>query len=209
MLDAVLLGHEGQVMSLSWPGNQGFSVDNSHPRALFTASTDGTAAEWIFEDMSWTMRKRFGEVVEGSLGFSHVYIWSHPKTGHDANLNQVLVSRVGKSGAIRCWITSDEAEQVWKEVPGWSSHFGAVHGLAWNKDGHLLLSTRLNCFACMYWKNDDDLVWIKQRDYGPGISVQKLDFGVKFVAHKFMDMTFDVLQLGLMDFDLPVGLMKR
>ncbi|KAF7800013.1 hypothetical protein EIP86_011256 [Pleurotus ostreatoroseus] len=146
--DALLVGHEAGVTSLSWrPPLAEFpeqtllstSTDSSlilwSPSTVFGSSLAGTTSLWI-------NRQRFGDVGGQRLGGFVGGIWGN--SGHE-------VLGWGWSGGWRRWQCSPNKEPInvvggspeeWIEVGAISGHNNAVRGLAWSPQGEYLISSR-------------------------------------------------------------------
>ncbi|CCM03407.1 uncharacterized protein FIBRA_05538 [Fibroporia radiculosa] len=146
--DALLIGHEAGVTSISWrpdasstvPTLLSTSSDSSlimwSPSTVFTSNKDNTASIWI-------NNQRFGDVGGQRLGGFVGGLWT--RNGADA-------SAWGWSGGWRRWrCARDEGSQIadprtesWSEVGAITGHSGPVRGLSWSTDGAYLLSAGLD-----------------------------------------------------------------
>ena len=145
--DALLVGHEAGVTSLSWrpqnpssnlPTLLSTSTDSSlilwSPSTVLTSSTDGTSL--------WINRQRFGDVGGQRLGGFVGGLWA--LDGKDA-------LAWGWNGGWRRWRcmsdnsaspAGDSALEEWSEVGAITGHRASVQSVAWSPDGEYLLSTR-------------------------------------------------------------------
>lgn len=150
--DALLIGHEAGVTSLSWQ-----PTPNTLPTLLST-STDSSLILWSPSDVPvapsssspgaavtaslWMNRQRFGDVGGVKPGGFVGGIWGR-------NGKEVL--GFGWNGSWRRWRNTSTVEakygdgsprEVWKEVPAVVGHSGPVRGLAWDPRGDYVVSTR-------------------------------------------------------------------
>jgi elongator complex protein 2 len=138
--DALLVGHEGSVTSLSWrPYTSRFtttllstSTDSSiilwSPSNALLPSQDGTASIWI-------NRWRFGDVGGQKVGGFVGGMWA----GHG---REALAW--GWAGGWRRWISTEALEipdeEGWKEIGAVGGHNGPVQGIDWSPNGEYLIS---------------------------------------------------------------------
>ncbi|KAI0301821.1 WD40 repeat-like protein [Multifurca ochricompacta] len=144
--DALLVGHEAGVTSLSWR-----PLPTRHSRdTLLSTSTDSSLILWSpvsvlsgqvgNSSALWTNQQRFGDVGGQRLGGFVGGLWA-------AGGSEALAW--GWSGGWRRWrcmrtsgaATSDE---VWTEVGALTGHVGPVKSIAWSPDGEYLISTGLD-----------------------------------------------------------------
>jgi elongator complex protein 2 len=130
-LDALLLGHEGWVMSVAW-----------HPRSstdaaacLLTASMDKSLVVWqphAAVHGVWVEAARMGEVGGTTLGFFGAIF--DPSGTHIAGHTF--------QGAFHHWRAelAAELDGGWTPGPVVSGHVGPVHDVAWDVTGAVLLS---------------------------------------------------------------------
>lgn len=143
--DALLVGHEAGVTSLSWrpsspeypePTLLSTSTDSSlilwSPSTILTSSQDTSTTLWI-------NRHRFGDVGGQRLGGFVLGLWS--RDGKEA-------LGCGWSGGWRRWAclpvnVDSEGPRIeqWQELGAISGHGGAVRGLSWSPNGEYLIST--------------------------------------------------------------------
>ena len=139
--DALLIGHEAGVTSLTWRPSQ-----PSHPM-LMSTSTDSSLILWAPTSVAsragestslWINQHRFGDIGGQRLGGFVGAIWA--RSGADA-------LAWGWAGGWRRWRSSlDETKpehrrESWREVNAISGHSGAVRGISWSPNGEYLIST--------------------------------------------------------------------
>ena len=132
--EALLLGHEDWVYSVSWRSNYELLQ-------LLSASADGSLALWEPEANSgvWVCTTRLGEIsaqkgsttATGSAGGFWTALWS---PSGDAVLS------LGKTGGWRVW-KYNKNQKRWMQKTGISGHTKAVLDIAWERAGAYLLST--------------------------------------------------------------------
>jgi elongator complex protein 2 len=140
--DALLVGHEAGITSLSWRPSTG---DYSEPTLLST-STDSSLILWspstIFSSSQeqtstlWINSHRFGDVGGQRLGGFVLGLWS--RDGKEA-------LGCGWNGGWRRWRRLPNEEETsteeWREVGAISGHSGPVKGLSWSPNGEYLISS--------------------------------------------------------------------
>lgn len=152
--DALLIGHEAGITSLSWrpqflASSSGLSA--SAPTLLST-STDSSVILWspstiITSSVSsaiWINRQRFGDVGGQRLGGFVGGLWA---------ANGKEVAAWGWNGGWRCWRCKSLPEsqhengvgmiEEWEEVGTTTGHSGVVKGIGWSPAGEYLISARL------------------------------------------------------------------
>lgn len=152
--EALLLGHEDWIYTVSW------NADNGRLR-LLSASADSSLAFWESEESSgvWVCTTRLGEIsaqkgsttATGSTGGFWIGLWS--PGGKD-------VACLGRAGSWRLW-TYDGNQSRWIQTIGISGHTKAVTSIAWAKDGSYLLSTSSDQTTRLYaeWKRKSECSW--------------------------------------------------
>ncbi|KAJ7047434.1 WD40-repeat-containing domain protein [Mycena alexandri] len=142
--DALLIGHEAGVTSLSWRP----STPNRTPTLLST-STDSSLILWSPTDIKsssengstsiWISRQRFGDVGGQRLGGFVGGLWAR---GGDEALAW------GWSGGWRRWhctIAPEKvADEVWGEIRAITGHSGPVKSLDWSPNGEYIISAGLD-----------------------------------------------------------------
>ncbi|KAJ7129752.1 WD40-repeat-containing domain protein [Mycena epipterygia] len=141
--DALLIGHEAGVTSLSWrpttiaesPTLLSTSTDSSlilwSPTPIRSSSEEGSTSIWI-------SRQRFGDVGGQRLGGFVGGLWAR-------NGDQALAW--GWSGGWRRWrCTSSKkhGDEVWGEIGAITGHSGPVKSLDWSPTGEYLISAGLD-----------------------------------------------------------------
>ena len=132
--EALLLGHEDWVYTISWNAKQ-------DGLRLLSASEDNSLAIWEREELSgvWVPTTRLGAIsslkgsttATGSAGGFWIGLWS--PTGKQ-------LASLGRTGSWRIW-EHDEIQDRWRQGIGISGHTQAVKDIAWSKRGYYLLST--------------------------------------------------------------------
>ncbi|CAL1702353.1 unnamed protein product [Somion occarium] len=147
--DALLIGHEAGVTSLSWRPS---SILAPEPTLLST-STDSSVILWspstIFGSSSsqttsiWINQQRFGDIGGQRLGGFISGLWACE--GMD-------VTAWGWNGGWRRWrcrpMSDDErganVPEEWYEVGAITGHAGPVKGLSWSPQGQYVISASLD-----------------------------------------------------------------
>lgn len=124
--DALLVGHEAGVTSISW--------SPSSP-TLMSTSTDSSVILWRAEPVSglWINAQRFGDIGGQKLGGFIGGLWAGQSTPE--------VLAWGWTGGWRRWRQVDTQTDRWEETQGITGHQGAVRGLTWDPDGAYFIST--------------------------------------------------------------------
>ena len=142
--DALLVGHEAGVTSLSW------RKDAATFPTLLSTSTDSSVILWspstILDSENsdstslWINRQRFGDVGGQRLGGFVGGLWAQSGT-------EALAW--GWAGGWRRWrcnsIRKDMSEEQWNEVSAVTGHNGPVKGLDWSPEGEYLISAGYVC----------------------------------------------------------------
>ena len=137
--DALLVGHEAGVTSLSWRMNRATTP------TLLSTSIDSSVILWspsIILDSEghestsiWINRQRFGDVGGQRLGGFVGGLWVQKGT-------EALAW--GWAGGWRRWRcnsnSKDISEEQWDEVGAITGHNGPVKGLDWSPEGEYLIS---------------------------------------------------------------------
>ncbi|KAF9482447.1 WD40 repeat-like protein [Pholiota conissans] len=141
--DALLVGHEAGITSLSWrstvastPTLLSSSTDSSvilwSPSNVLDSSTDESSSIWV-------NRQRFGDVGGQRLGGFVGCLWA--REGMEA-------LAWGWAGGWRRWVASSSSEEIaneaWTERGAMTGHNGPVKGLDWSPDGKYLISAGLD-----------------------------------------------------------------
>ncbi|KAJ7179190.1 WD40-repeat-containing domain protein [Mycena filopes] len=142
--DALLVGHEAGVTSLSWrpstpdatPTLLSTSTDSSlilwSPTTIRSSSESGSTSIWI-------SRQRFGDVGGQRLGGFVGGLWAR---GGDEALAW------GWSGGWRRWqsvkATEKVADEIWGEIGAITGHGGPVKSLDWSPTGEYLISVGIH-----------------------------------------------------------------
>ncbi|KAF8528873.1 WD40-repeat-containing domain protein [Hysterangium stoloniferum] len=141
--DALLIGHEAGVTSLSWQFNQ-----SDHP-TLLSSSVDSSLIIWSATSLSnssererdsslWISQQRFGDVGGQRFGGFTGAIWAR-------NGSEIL--GCGWNGGWRRWRSipgNNDNINIWNEVGAITGHQGVVKTIAWAPKGDYLLSTGLD-----------------------------------------------------------------
>lgn len=151
--DALLIGHEAGVTSLTWcPMRRGsdplptlLSTSTDSSLILWSPTSLGVSAEGGSPSL-WINRQRFGDIGGQKLGGFVGGLWA-------GGGEEVLAW--GWNGGWRRWRRlppDDQANgEVWDEVGAISGHSGPVKGLAWSPQGEYMISTRL--FSSLSYSN--------------------------------------------------------
>ncbi|KAK6349832.1 hypothetical protein TWF696_006098 [Orbilia brochopaga] len=154
--EALLLGHEDWIYSVSWRRAADGAI------TLLSSSADNSLSIWQADETSgiWVCIARLGE-ASGAKGSSTATgstggFW----TGLWAPDGRQVVS-FGKSGGWRRWI--DEGDGTWSQRPAAKGHVRDATGVAWEKSGRYLLSTSLDQSTRLYarWKSSKHRSWFE------------------------------------------------
>lgn len=130
--DALLIGHEAGITSLSWsPSNVSLLSTSTDSSLIIWAPSSIVSTAYSSSTSSiWINIQRFGDVGGQRLGGFTGGLWS--KDGAEA-------LAWGWSGGWRRWRRITASED-WEEVGAISGHSGAVKGLDWSPKGDYLVS---------------------------------------------------------------------
>uniref|UniRef100_A0A0A9W8Z0 Elongator complex protein 2 n=1 Tax=Lygus hesperus TaxID=30085 RepID=A0A0A9W8Z0_LYGHE len=125
-LETVLLGHEGWVYAAKW-----FPTAKGSNLQLLTFSCDHTIILWSPDEETgvWFEKARLGNVGGEALGF----------LGGAVGPQGLSVVAHSHQGSLNLWHFSTE-EDRWCPKPICCGHFDEVTDLAWEPNGHFLLS---------------------------------------------------------------------
>ncbi|KIO22037.1 hypothetical protein M407DRAFT_28386 [Tulasnella calospora MUT 4182] len=138
--DALLVGHENHVTTVSWQQVPKSGSESTSPPTLLSSSTDASLILWSPTDSPtsiWVNRQRFGDVIGAKAGGFVGALWS---------LNGDEVMGWGWNGCWRRWrCAKDEAgKETWTEVPAITGHHEPVKGLAWDPNGDYIITSSLD-----------------------------------------------------------------
>ena len=152
--EALLLGHEDWIYTVTW------STDHGKLR-LLSASADNTLAIWEPDATShvWICTVRLGEInaqkgattATGSSGGFWNGLWSP---------DGKAVACIGRTGSWRIWKRCDDDDTYVQEVAV-TGHSKEVRALAWARDGSYLLSASADQTTRLFaeWKRNDMVTW--------------------------------------------------
>lgn len=133
IFDALLVGHESGVTSLSWGPDR---LVASSP-VLLSTSTDSSLILWSPFDSLWVNRNRFGDIGGQRLGGFVGGLW---------NTNGEEILAWGWNGGWRRWKHDSNAQrggvQAWTEANAVTGHNNVVKDICWSPQGEFLASTR-------------------------------------------------------------------
>ncbi|KAK9455585.1 WD40-repeat-containing domain protein [Dipodascopsis uninucleata] len=157
VFDALLIGHDDWVLSLSWsPSETDFH--------LLSASADSSLMLWAPDPVSgiWVSQARLGDLsikgsssATGSSGGFWVALW-------DQNQSPSWIATIGRSGGWRVWrileseLTEEGSTSSSRFVPEYAitGHTREVTDLSWSPSGEYLLTTSLDQTTRLFaeWK---------------------------------------------------------
>ena len=152
--EALLLGHEDWIYTVSWRSN-------SEKIQLLSASADNSLAIWEADVTSgiWLCITRLGEIstqkgsttATGSIGGFWIGLWSP---------NGETVVSLGRTGSWRLW-NYNRRQDRWIQGIGISGHVKSVTSIAWAKNGAYMLSTGLDQTTRLHalWKREARQSW--------------------------------------------------
>ncbi|KAI9793404.1 MAG: hypothetical protein M1816_000296 [Peltula sp. TS41687] len=152
--EALLLGHEDWVYTVSW-------FRDKNKLQLLSASADSSLAIWEADISSgiWICSARLGEIsgqkgattATGSTGGYWIGLWS---------LSGRSVISLGRTGGWRIWSYKDDQNR-WLQSVAVGGHVKEVTGLAWARGGGYLLSTSSDQTTRLFaeWKRSDKSSW--------------------------------------------------
>ncbi|KAG9126160.1 hypothetical protein FRC07_004630 [Ceratobasidium sp. 392] len=128
--DALLVGHEASVNSVTWrPGPS----TSSHQ--LLSSSTDASLIIWEPVDIGagaiWGSVQRFGDVGAQRAGGFVGALW----------VGSEEVAGWGWSGGWRRWKRFEGEAEAWTEMNAPTGHNAPVRGLSWSPGGEYVVST--------------------------------------------------------------------
>ncbi|TFK43596.1 WD40-repeat-containing domain protein [Crucibulum laeve] len=138
--DALLVGHEAGVTSLSWRPS---SLSN-RTSTLLSTSTDSSLILWspsTFLSHShnggtsiWVNRQRFGDIGGQRLGGFVGGSWAN------GSRDALAWGWAGGWRRWRCANSDEESNESWTELGAISGHSGPVKGLDWSPGGEYIIS---------------------------------------------------------------------
>ena len=178
-LDALLIGHEESVTSLSWQPSTN-TTDNDHDNAglcIVSSSMDKAILLWSpdeEEEGIWLPKSRVGSaggILGGSigsslLGFLHVAFWQQYQ---DDGTKDLMMIGMGYGGSIHFWKqiesvsdsgkSSEKNEKLnvsddialWEALPCLTGHFKGVSDLDWEPVNGEYLMTVSYDQTCRLW----------------------------------------------------------
>ena len=169
-LEALLLGHEESITSLSWKQSTSSSSSSSSSKSkpcLLSSSMDRTILLWMEEENDYSSNTGGGVWVPisrvrsaGPLGASLMGFVDAAFSPLDGS----LIVGHGYGGSIHFWtqvggnssdtvVNDDKEEEMlietmssarWVADPCITGHFGSVEDMAWDTNGEYLLTTSLD-----------------------------------------------------------------
>ncbi|KDQ10026.1 hypothetical protein BOTBODRAFT_504183 [Botryobasidium botryosum FD-172 SS1] len=169
VFDALLIGHEGTVTSVSWRPSSPHQLASASP-TLLTTSTDGSLILWSPTSPStsaaslWINRQRFGDIGGGKIGGFVGAFWGSAgkevmgwgwgggwkrwrekekseKTEEGQRNSQAEAVRDNEEGEA----DAVEVEvETWEEHGAVTGHQGPVKGIAWDPSGSYIISASLD-----------------------------------------------------------------
>lgn len=141
-LDALLVGHEAGITSLSWSAS---SLQTETPCILST-SIDSSLILWspsssVDDDSLWIIKQRLGDLGGQRLGGFVGGLWT-------SEGNCALA--YGWNGCWRRWYLTDQTSYQWTEGIAVTGHNDEVRGITWCPTGEYLLST--GYVVCIWYR---------------------------------------------------------
>ena len=158
--DALLVGHESGVTSLSWKPDGPIAGSP----VLLSTSTDSSLILWSPFDSLWVNRNRFGDIGGQRLGGFVGGLWN--STGEE-------IVAWGWNGGWRRWKhdtnVEEDAVRAWTEVNAVTGHNNVVKDICWSPEGEFLASAGFVSFIPSGLKRIDltlfIVVWTKPREF--------------------------------------------
>ncbi|KAJ3403070.1 Elongator subunit elp2, partial [Chytridiales sp. JEL 0842] len=152
MFDALLIGHEDWVHSVSWQPPQIIDGIYHQPLSLVSASADKSVVIWKPDPMNaiWTSEARLGEVGGTAFGFYGALFGPSGK----------WILAHGYNGAVQLWENQGDVE-YWEARIGLSGHFASVESISWNPTGDFIVSSSLDQTTRLWgqWNREGLSTW--------------------------------------------------
>lgn len=196
--DALLIGHDAGITSLSWlkissPSQKSLvllstSVDSS--LIIWSPSSQEATSDSSIPPSIWVTRQRFGDVGGQRYGGFVGGLWS---------VDGKEVMAWGWNGSWRRWkriISSTASQESWEEIGALTGHQGTIRSVAWAPNGEYLISSgQVQNLKRVFHLLNSSTVWIRPHEYMdrcPVILKTLVEglFGVSWLALKYMVMTW-------------------